>query len=288
MFKGNLIAVILAVLPVGALANDGFGGSFGGGFNTTPQPVNPPGGNSGFGGSFDSGGGFGQPETGQQTQPPQNDVPVVGGNDFAPGAFDNQQGGQPPVLSDGPPQNSGQPPQNQFQPPQNQDQPPQNQVRPGPQIDPRIASFESRDFGVPPTNQLHRGPMHGPTPSSVPGARTIGTADLAGAMQSGQQLLLIDVLGGNYALPGALTARDMATPGSYNDRTQQQVVQWLGQITRGQRQTPIVIYCSDPNCWLSYNATLRAVAAGYQNVFWYRGGLQAWQMAGLQLMPAGF
>ncbi|WP_413872328.1 rhodanese-like domain-containing protein [Albidovulum sp.] len=50
----------------------------------------------------------------------------------------------------------------------------------------------------------------------------------------------------------------------------------------------LVFYCSDPGCWLGYNAALGAVAAGYTNVYWYRGGLQAWQMSGLPLVPSGF
>jgi hypothetical protein len=32
---------------------------------------------------------------------------------------------------------------------------------------------------------------------------------------------------------------------------------------------------------MSYNAALRAINAGYTNVLWYRGGIEAWKMAGL-------
>jgi PQQ-dependent catabolism-associated CXXCW motif protein len=80
----------------------------------------------------------------------------------------------------------------------------------------------------------------------------------------------------------------LSAPGHFGDRTQQQAAQWLQQVTGGNAQLPIVVFCSDPQCWLSYNASLRVVAAGYSNVYWYRGGLQAWQMAGLQMMPSGF
>ena len=112
-------------------------------------------------------------------------------------------------------------------------------------------------------------------------------ATLAGAIASGQQMVLIDVLGGQYSLPRALMAPLLSSPGSFGDRVQQQAVQWLGQITGGRRDLPIVIYCLDPNCWLSYNAALRTVAAGYSNVYWYRGGITAWKMAGLQVLPSG-
>ena len=36
--------------------------------------------------------------------------------------------------------------------------------------------------------------------------------------------------------------------------------------------------------WLSVNAALRARRAGYARVGWYRGGLAAWQAAGLPVV----
>jgi rhodanese-related sulfurtransferase len=38
-------------------------------------------------------------------------------------------------------------------------------------------------------------------------------------------------------------------------------------------------------CWLSRNATVRTVALGYSQVYWYRGGRNAWIAAGLPLQP---
>lgn len=37
---------------------------------------------------------------------------------------------------------------------------------------------------------------------------------------------------------------------------------------------------------MSYNAALSAINLGYSNVLWYRGGIEAWQAAGMQLVPA--
>ncbi|MCR9138572.1 MAG: rhodanese-like domain-containing protein [Alphaproteobacteria bacterium] len=155
-------------------------------------------------------------------------------------------------------------------------------------VDKGVLAFETRDFGVPPTNRLRSSNFHAPTPTSIPGGRVVTTGQLAGAMQQNQRMLVIDVLGGQYALPNAYSAPPMAEAGNYRDRVQQQTNQWLNQITGGNRQATLVIYCSDPHCWLSYNASLRAIAAGYSNVYWYRGGLQAWNMAGLPLASSGF
>ena len=61
----------------------------------------------------------------------------------------------------------------------------------------------------------------------------------------------------------------------------------LQQATRGNKQTPLVLYCLSNHCWMSYNAALRAIQLGYTNVLWYRGGIEAWQAAGLQTVQSG-
>ena len=43
----------------------------------------------------------------------------------------------------------------------------------------------------------------------------------------------------------------------------------------------IVFFCLSAKCWLSHNAALRAIALGYENVHWYRGGIKAWKKARL-------
>jgi len=46
------------------------------------------------------------------------------------------------------------------------------------------------------------------------------------------------------------------------------------------RSTQIVIFCHDGSCPTSYEMASQAVAAGYTNIFWYRGGINAWMAAG--------
>ena len=50
------------------------------------------------------------------------------------------------------------------------------------------------------------------------------------------------------------------------------------------KSTPIVVFCSNADCWLSWNAALRLVQAGYREVHWYRGGVDAWKRAGLPMV----
>jgi rhodanese-related sulfurtransferase len=46
------------------------------------------------------------------------------------------------------------------------------------------------------------------------------------------------------------------------------------------KTTELVIYCHDGKCPMSYNLASQAVSAGYTNVLWYRGGINAWMAAG--------
>ena len=59
------------------------------------------------------------------------------------------------------------------------------------------------------------------------------------------------------------------------------LAQLLEKDTGGAKDYPVVFYCEGPQCWESYNAALRARDAGYTNVYWYRGGLEAWVAANL-------
>ncbi len=148
--------------------------------------------------------------------------------------------------------------------------------------------MERQDFGVPPSPKLHGGAMHAPTPSSIPGGQAVTTRGLVGLLQGGQAPhVVLDVLGGPETLPGAVPAAWMAQPGSYEDDVQRQVKQTLERLTRGRKDVVLVFYCLSPECWMSYNASLRAIHAGYRNVLWYRGGIEAWKQAGLPTAAPG-
>ncbi len=189
-------------------------------------------------------------------------APMQGGTMQAPGAVAGPNGG--------------------FQMPPN-GSPPGGSAQPGSGAGlSALARQELQDFGVPPTSQLHAGAMHGPTPAQIPGGKVTTTEQLSAALQSNQgQLLLFHVLGGRETLPNAQFAMPASAPGNFNDQTQQAFTQYLGQVTKGQKGQPMVFYCASPQCWMSYNAALRAINGGYTNVIWYRGGIEAWKAAGL-------
>jgi PQQ-dependent catabolism-associated CXXCW motif protein len=107
--------------------------------------------------------------------------------------------------------------------------------------------------------------------------RTITTGELAADMRAGRPFLLVDVLAAPHqGLPGARRYPGVGLPDPSAD-----AVQLLDKDTRGDKAYPVVFYCEGPQCWESYNAALRARDGGYTNVYWYRGGLEAWAQAGL-------
>lgn len=150
-----------------------------------------------------------------------------------------------------------------------------------------LMAWERQDMGVAPVRELHAGAFHGPTPNQIPGGQVITTKGLLPLLQQGMAVRVFDVLGGQQVLPNAMPLAWAAQPGSFNDSTQQQLAQALQQATAGRNDVPLVFYCGGPQCWMSYNAALRAIQLGYRNVLWYRGGMEAWQRAGQQFVMAG-
>jgi PQQ-dependent catabolism-associated CXXCW motif protein len=319
--KAALAAVLLGALAPGGHAQNSFGqapaGGFGqqqpgfgqqpgqGGFAGQPGMGQQPGqdgfaGQPGFAQQPGQGGfaqqqpGFGQ-QPGQggfsQQQPGFGQQPGQGGFAQQQPGFGQQPGqsgfagqpgfGQQPGQGGFGQQQPGfgqQPGQGGFGQPQ---QPQQNPLQ-------QLAQMEMQDFGVPASPQLHEGAMHGPTPTSLPGGQVITTLGLVELIQGRQTpYLLFDVLGGPETLPGAIPAAGAAQPGSFQDQVQQQMGQFLQQATQGNTQVPLIFYCQSTQCWMSYNAALRAVNLGYSNVLWYRGGIEAWKYAGGPTMPPG-
>ncbi len=146
---------------------------------------------------------------------------------------------------------------------------------------------EDTDHGVPPTRALKTTGLSGPTPREIPGAKTIRTEELKLSLAAQPLPLLFDVLGGDVhaSLPGAIWLPGAGRGESFTDSLQLQLARTLEGTTKGDRSRPIVFFCQGPQCWLSYNAALRAVALGYQRVYWYRGGIEAWLAAGGELVP---
>jgi len=151
---------------------------------------------------------------------------------------------------------------------------------------------EDEDFGIASPPGLRVDELHAPTPREIRGARTIATPELRERLRGAadERPLLFDVLGGDphHSLPGAIWLPGAGRGDSFDDAIQARLDLLLQAATKGNRDRPLVFFCQGTRCWLSYNATLRAVRLGYRAAYWYRGGIEAWLSAGEALAPLRF
>lgn len=143
---------------------------------------------------------------------------------------------------------------------------------------------EDKDWGVAPTMMVKRGSPHAPTPTSIPGARVIHTLELKSLLDQHQDLVVVDVLDAKvrHTVPGAWWMSGAGTEQLYAAEMSRFTAA-LEKLTGGDKTRPVVFLCINSECWLSYNASLRAIGAGYKDVLWYRGGSDAWRGASLEL-----
>ncbi|MFQ7901073.1 PQQ-dependent catabolism-associated CXXCW motif protein [Stutzerimonas degradans] len=135
-----------------------------------------------------------------------------------------------------------------------------------------------------------------PTPATAEGAQTVDTATLQRLLAERSDMLLVDVyrrqwLAGQFIdneahanLPGSVWLANTGD-GSLTPQWADYFSKNLARITQGDLQRPLVFYCRS-DCWLGWNATRRARALGYTDLYWYRDGIDGWEQAGLPLHPA--
>ncbi|MFG1478385.1 PQQ-dependent catabolism-associated CXXCW motif protein [Xanthobacter sp. V4C-4] len=138
-------------------------------------------------------------------------------------------------------------------------------------------------------------PYRAPTPSTLAGARVLTTAEAEALWRSGGAVF-VDVLPRPprpAALPAGTVWRDAphdSVPGAHwlpnvgfgalDAGTERYFLEGLTALTSGDQQANIVIFCLK-DCWMSWNAAKRAIAAGYARVAWFPEGLDGWKAAGL-------
>lgn len=151
----------------------------------------------------------------------------------------------------------------------------------------RVFANEDKDWGVAPTKSPRTGRMHAPTPKELPGAKTITAMELRALQAQSPAPVLVDVLTGegHRTLPGAHWLREAGDP-SFGRAEQERLRLDLEKLTGGRKSAPLVFFCLSSECWLSYNAGLRAIELGYANVYWFRGGTDAWRRAGFETQEA--
>lgn len=122
----------------------------------------------------------------------------------------------------------------------------------------------------------------GPTPKGIKGATTVSPREAKCLLDNlGEKLLVIHVMHDREGqLPGAHMDAEF---GSGSERDDSRLGERLMRLSGGDKERPMLYYCYHSSCHMSYNASLRAVRAGYTNVFWLRDGNSGWKAAKLPM-----
>jgi TolB-like protein/tetratricopeptide (TPR) repeat protein len=139
----------------------------------------------------------------------------------------------------------------------------------------------SVDFGVAADDVLHLN-TEARTPMAAPGVTTVGTEQVA-AMLNEERPLVIDPMTNSWhrSVPGAVGLDfNYHTGGTFTDPAQRRLEHVLRELTGGDMARPIVAMGFNAARFDGYNLALRIRHAGYTNVYWYRGGREAWEVAG--------
>ncbi len=139
------------------------------------------------------------------------------------------------------------------------------------------------DSGLPSRNVL-LSDWDGGTPRTVPGVTTLNTEQLAQLLQDAHPLL-IDTMNDSWyrSIPGSVgLIVGGNSSGTFSDAVQQRLQAKLRDLTGGDPARPIIVMSFNAAQIDGYNIALRLHHAGYTNVYWYRGGREAWEVAGKQ------
>jgi tetratricopeptide (TPR) repeat protein len=140
---------------------------------------------------------------------------------------------------------------------------------------------EDADFHIASDDKL-TDQFAGPTPTTMPGASTIRTTDLAAFLAKHQPIVIDTALySWGRSIPGAIGLRSAGVGGSLSGSLQTRLGLEMQALTHGDRSLPIVAVGFNAERFDGRNLALRLVALGYTQVYWYRGGREAWEVNGL-------
>ena len=136
---------------------------------------------------------------------------------------------------------------------------------------------ENTDFGIPADDRIHED-LVDRTPTTVPGAKTIDTDQLSALLEA-EKPLVIDTLSffAGRSLPRAVGLRFVGAGGSLTDVAQDHLHTIMRELAHGDLAKPLVAMGWNSQNYDGRNLALRLAALGYTNVFWYRGGREAWE-----------
>ena len=125
------------------------------------------------------------------------------------------------------------------------------------------------------------------TPKALPGATVVNLETVKALVSNGAVLVdtRIEAEYKDKHIPGALwlpygekSLKDVAFDAKLDS---------FPGLAKLDRERNIVFQCNGPECWKSYKASRAAIAAGYKHIYWFRGGMPEWELAGMRTEKSG-
>ncbi len=106
------------------------------------------------------------------------------------------------------------------------------------------------------------------TPESISGTTRVSAEELIDLVENHEDLVIIDARKSSDRTKGFIEG-SIGLPDT--DTTPATLAQHIDS-----KATPVVFYCNGVKCSRSVKASKKAVADGYHNVYWFRGGWGEW------------
>jgi adenylate cyclase len=149
---------------------------------------------------------------------------------------------------------------------------------------------EDADAGLPITEGVRSAKLIGLTPIGTLGVSTIKTSELrtlignGEASASGKPPLLLSTYCSDclrVTIPGTNFVPDAYRNGVLDDAKRQALKVLVDRLVHGDRTRRVITFSWNAVFWDARNLAIELADLGYPNVSWYRGGLEAWDLAGL-------
>ena len=127
-----------------------------------------------------------------------------------------------------------------------------------------------------------------PLPMTVPGVDTLTTVQLEAFLRAHPATVLLDALDStaHLTLPGAVWLPELGAV-TIGQKERSEIEAALQKANGGDPSRAIVVFERSPTYgWYGYHGVLRLLGMGYRNIYWYRGGLDAWHDALFPLAQA--
>ena len=124
------------------------------------------------------------------------------------------------------------------------------------------------------------------TPTLLPGAKVVAAEDVAALMQ--KNAIFFDVRTNEEYTKSRVKGAKLLP---YKEVSKKEVDfdpskdEFKLTEAIADRNSPLIFACNGAECWKSYKAAKFAVASGYKNVHWFRGGFPEWRAKNMPLEP---